>query len=149
MTVRDIYFGLLKTFAVNTHTKKKQIFKTLSLELVIVTVQDHSVPPRILSVYRIIRPYPGLKMFACFGLKAKHKRLSPSQSEVELCAPLNGSPRTPCRRSPTPRGTPIPKRASFRRKKNKRPSEAENHIECKYPHGEKLAVSGLAMLVVC
>ncbi|XP_042219323.1 uncharacterized protein LOC121864291 isoform X2 [Homarus americanus] len=70
-------------------------------------------------------------MFACFGLKAKHKRLSPTQSEVELCAPLNGSPRTPLHRMPTPHGTPLPKRASFRRKKNKRASEVENHVE--YP----------------
>lgn len=29
-------------------------------------------------------------MFACFGLKAKHKRLSPSQSEVVRCAPHAG-----------------------------------------------------------
>ncbi|KAK8719960.1 hypothetical protein OTU49_013662, partial [Cherax quadricarinatus] len=64
-------------------------------------------------------------MFACFGLKARHKRLSPAQSEVELCTPLTGSPRsTPVHR--TPHGTPLPRRASFRRKKNKRPSEVHN-----------------------
>ena len=79
-------------------------------------------------------------MFACFGLRARHKRLSTSKSDIELTLPLNGIPiarsltltRTPpIHRPPTPHGTPIPRRASLRKKK--RLSEySDSADECKF-----------------